>query len=368
MKTFGVAIFCCGRVLKNNSAQYLLFFALTMLSLGLNAQVMLGAYVPKDGWSREPIQEWNQQVGQKAAFINVFSSFSHNWQWHLKHQANNLAAEGAVPMISWMPIDRARPEANILSEIIRGEWDEYLIAWIKGAQQWLSSQSAAFISTEPRLMIRFAHEFNGNWYSYSRNQPQEYVSAWQYVHVLFDEYRLNGRLLNDYIEWVWCPNNLNFDEVQDFTQYYPGDEFVDWAGIDGYNWGGNFTWSQWKSFSEVFSSAYKTLETNFPNKPIMIAEVGSANPDDTPDITKGQAGSNMDKNQNKNRWFKKMVKQLPEKFPLVKAVSIFNTNKELGWAMYGATHQGIKNSGLKGLKAAMRKQPNILVSDFIASK
>ena len=56
--------------------------------------------------------------------------------------------------------------------------------------------------------------------------------------------------------------------------YYPGDDYVDWIGLNGYNWDGQ-SFGTRQSFSQLFYSAYVTMRINHPSKPIMIAETGT---------------------------------------------------------------------------------------------
>ena len=41
---------------------------------------------------------------------------------------------------------------------------------------------------------------------------------------------------------------------------YPGDEYVDWTCLDGYNWGPTATPPRnWRSFSYLFGPSYKQI-------------------------------------------------------------------------------------------------------------
>lgn len=302
------------------------------------SEVMLGAHVPYDGWSIAKIAEINNHSSKNLAFINFFSSFSHKWDWHIKHQANNIFSQDAMPMISWMPIDTSRKSINILAEITQGQWDSYLTEWGTGLKSWINSKPA---SSNPSVMIRFGHEFNGKWYSYA-NDPSQFIAAWQYIHNHFESLSINK-----HIQWVWCPNYIDVDDYSDFTRYYPGDNYVDWTALDGYNWGSNYSFSSWKSFTDTFTNGYNTLVNNYPSKPIMIGESGTAEPLDTPSIGAGQDGDDSDANESKALWIQNMLSDLPQFFPAVRALNIFNMNKELGWSLYGTTQQNINNTGLE---------------------
>lgn len=334
----------------------LLLLITTLASMPAKSDVvMLGAYIPYDGWSVAKISEFNNQSNKDLAFVNFFSSFSHRWDWHIKHQANNIFSQNAIPMISWMPVDTSRKNINILSEITQGQWDAYLTSWGNGLKAWIDSKPA---SSNASVMIRFGHEFNGNWYSYG-DDPVNFVAAWQYIHGLFE-----GLSINQYIQWIWCPNYISVDSYNDFTVYYPGNNYVDWTGLDGYNWGSNYSFSSWKSFADTFSNGYNTLVNNYPLKPIIIGEVGSTEPLDTPRPSLGQTGDNSDINESKALWIQNMLVELPQSFPAVRAISLFNINKELGWSLYGTTSQNVTNTGLNEWNTGIAS--NYYTSDFIS--
>lgn len=315
-----------------------------------NASVMLGAFVPGNGWKLENIYSLNDQLHKKLSFITLFSAFTEGWD-QLYWQSGKVVSAGMVPMISWMPIDQNRKEVNILPEITNGLWDGYIIEWSDRFVAWRNSFDEG---SRPNILLRFGHEFNGNWYSYS-GAPEVYKEAWRHVYQLFER-----RGVNDYIEWVWCANNLNIDTVNDVTRYYPGDTFVDWTSIDGYNWGSNFGWTTWESFTDVYADLYNTLVTNYPDKPILIAEYGSTEPSDVPDPSWGQNGDDSDRYENKDAWLYDMLVALEQSFPAIRAISLFNINKELGWSISGA-----KNTGMTGMNRGLSS--DYFVSEYITA-
>ena len=77
--------------------------------------------------------------------------------------------------------------------------------------------------------------------------------------------------------WVWCPNIDPNNEFRDIAPIYPGDEYVDWTGLDGYNWGNApYRPAGWHSFDQLYSSTYhRIIDTIAPSKPMMISEIGS---------------------------------------------------------------------------------------------
>ena len=58
------------------------------------------------------------------------------------------------------------------------------------------------------------------------------------------------------------------------TLYYPGDQYVDILGMDGYDWAVSETPSF--PFTNVFSSLYMELKMIAPDKPIFIFETAAS--------------------------------------------------------------------------------------------
>lgn len=295
------------------------------------ADTMLGAYIKSDGWSLAEIDRFNAASSKQMAIVNLFSSFDYDWGY-LKYQSDNIVSRGAIPMISWMPATKNRSGANLLGEISAGQWDSYIQRWINGFK-WFQSSYAA--DKKPKVLLRFAHEFNGGWYAWG-NDPAGYINAWRYLHNKFEQAGINNQ-----IEWVWCANNANVDSYNNMTLYYPGDDVVDWTGIDGYNWGSNYSFSRWKSFDETFSLPYNTLVSNYPSKPILLGEVASTEPADLPNPSYGQTGNNTDAGESKSVWVQNMFTRIKTDYPAIRAVAWFNINKELSWALHNSNNTGL---------------------------
>ena len=79
----------------------------------------------------------------------------------------------------------------------------------------------------------------------------------------------------DNVVWVWCPNNGSApNETWNIPEaYYPGNDYVDWIGFDGYNFGTTQTWSGWISFFNIYNPLYQKFK-NY-SKPIMLGEFAS---------------------------------------------------------------------------------------------
>ena len=75
------------------------------------------------------------------------------------------------------------------------------------------------------------------------------------------------------VRWVWSPN-VEYSTSTPFADVYPGDAYVDWIGVSGYNDGPTDQWHYWTSLHDVFAQSYADL-TALSSKPMMIAETAS---------------------------------------------------------------------------------------------
>jgi len=152
---------------------------------------------------------------------------------------------------------------------------------------------------------------NGDWRPWcagvNGNTSAEFVSVWRKVYSIFRrEGATNAR-------WVWSPISQCGDSTP-FKEPYPGDDYVDWVGLDGYNWGTMQYWSRWQRFTEICGKSYSTL-TKMSRKPMMIPEIASA-----------ESGGD------KATWIRNtFLQEVSAKYPRIKAVVWFHAKKETDW-------------------------------------
>jgi beta-mannanase len=78
----------------------------------------------------------------------------------------------------------------------------------------------------------------GDWYSWALNSnPNDNILSW---HHIYDKIS-NKSLDSTRLQWVWYVNNA---DVSNYTaeNYWVGDNYVDWLGIDGYNFSQSENW------------------------------------------------------------------------------------------------------------------------------
>jgi mannan endo-1,4-beta-mannosidase len=205
-----------------------------------------------------------QSLGKHLDVLNVYEAFSleQPLPTELLHV---VAAAGCVPEITWEPWNPDDgPNQPLYSpgQIAGGRYDAYITGWAKDA--------AAY---DGRLLLRFAHEMNGNWYPWSvgphGGSAEEYVAAYRRVRRIFDDAGATR------VEWVWSPNVIRNGDTDAISRSYPGDEFVNIVGVDGYNFG-NDSGHHWTQPADLFAPTLKLVGSIARDKPLWITEVGTS--------------------------------------------------------------------------------------------
>lgn len=211
------------------------------------------------GQAAAAIAGYTAQTGRAPGIVSYYMSWSDapNFDSAL---ADVVYASGATPFVTWSSHDWSQgidQPAWSDQQVADGAYDAYIARW-----------GREMASYGKDLYLRLDHEMNGDWYSWSPgvngNTAASFVAMWRHVVTLVRQQGATN------VRWVWCPNIGG----QDFRPMYPGDRYVDWVGLDGYNYGAA-NGSPWKSFTQIFRADYEVLHRFAPTKPIVVAEVGS---------------------------------------------------------------------------------------------
>ena len=186
-------------------------------------------------------------------------------------QVDALWARGILPVITFEPIvhcssdpapipdydcTRGQPK---LADISSGMFDAYFAEW-----------SAAAAANGKPVVLRFAHEMNGNWYSWGGTSPgnvaTDYVPAWRHVHDLFEAQGASN------VVWFWSVNRVDNQKDPSVVKYYPGDAYVDWVGMSAYYRYDNVE----PTFDAIFLGTLAELKKAAPTKPVIIGETAAS--------------------------------------------------------------------------------------------
>jgi Glycosyl hydrolase family 26 len=209
---------------------------------GVRTKAMLGAYLQLSGMNfADAVALRRKQLGRNYKIVHVFYA----WTDNLPAKIDDLPP-GAIPMVSW--------RGTYHDDILGGKFDSMIAANARRLAR----------DGKPKL-LRWGWEMNGSWYAWSGSQngddPAGYVACWKYLRKIFAD---EGA---DNVAWVWSVNwNSKPDTPEnDYQAYYPGDKFVDWVAISGYN-------LHHETPAKLFDRFYQQYASR---KPVMISEVGS---------------------------------------------------------------------------------------------
>lgn len=270
-------------------------------ALAAQRHIALGAFTATLPWDFSSIDEYTRLSGNPPRIIHWFQDWKMPFNASYMNQARR---RGAIPMVSWEPWDwngnRTHQPRYSLKRILSGAHDPYIRRWARRAAAW----------GRP-FYLRFAAEMNADWDTWSPgvngNTARQYVAVWRKVHRMF------RRAGASKVRWVWCPV-VYYEGSTPFEKVFPGDAYVDWVGLDGYNWGNTQPWSSWQSAAEIFSRSYR-MAGRLSKKPFMIPEIAST-----------------EHGGNKARWINRaLLDEIPSRFPRVKAVVWFDADKETDW-------------------------------------
>jgi hypothetical protein len=300
----------------------LMLLALTALAVSPITKAagtpLLGIYYGNQGWKMEQVQAVESWQGKRHAVVNLFT----NW-CNRSTTINNLFGQQMlniwnnknVPMVTWEPFLCSGTTADIEVRIARGEFDSYINTWASRMKGFLSGPDGVYNTADDRrAYLRLGHEMNGDWYEWGaasgNNSPNDYIAMWRHVKGRFAAQGIGSTRL----QWIWC---VNHDDVGPYTaeQFYPGDSYVDWVALDGYNWGTTQTWSSWKSPAQSYDAMISRLRL-LTTKPLALTEFG----------TTSQGG-------NKSQWISDTFAYAVSKD--LRMVVWFNEDKETDWAIFG---------------------------------
>lgn len=181
---------------------------------------------------------------------NIIATFV-GWPDSFPANFGSTCAHGQTLLVFWENYGYS------LDDIISGSNDAYIKSFADDAAK----------NACPVMVAPF-HEMNGNWDAWDgtvgSNTPAKLVIAWRHIHDIFAAAHTSN------VKFAWA---MNADSVPDvagnqFSDYYPGDTYVDYVGVDGFNFG-----NPWQSFGQVFDGAIAKMQTY--NKPIYIFSMGS---------------------------------------------------------------------------------------------
>ena len=182
------------------------------------------------------------------------------------------------------------------------------------------------------IVLRPWAEMNGDWVDFqptSADVPpkpfggnySEFISAWRHiVDIVRQEQATN-------VKWAFNPSTDTYPETTHVADIYPGDEYVDYLALDGYNWGDGHGLN-WREFSDIYREQYGRLTALAPSKPVWIAEIGSSDPNS---VSPSEQHISAPSSTDKGRWWQDAIASIRDDFPAIEALVLFDAEKERDW-------------------------------------
>jgi len=246
-----------------------------------NGQIYFGAFTDfggsEDNVTGDSIMDFEELAGKDI----VWAYFSNNWIdgiTYPKDAIHTIHDMGIIPFVRLMPrsdLEQYHAEKTYsMQNIIDGVFDDQLRAWAADAKQ-----------DNIPLLIDFAVEMNGDWFSWNGTYngkdkkgygdetyfdgPERYRDAYRHIIDIFREAGV------DRVTWffhadIYSSPDENWNEAK---YYYPGDEYIDWLGISIYG-PQHPKEDYWETFSEILADRYQSILDISQTKPIAILEFG----------------------------------------------------------------------------------------------
>lgn len=252
--------------------------------------VQLGAYYCPtdscDATNAETLDAYRDRFGRYPAIALNFRDLDQPLIY--PGEGEGLRSRDVTPMLTVEPVVTRQGQEEELpnAAIAAGRYDKEIEADARAAKQFGAP-----------LLLRYAQEMNATWFPRRSADPAEFVASWRHYVTIF---RREGA---DNVAFVWTPT-VESKGAKPYDAFFPGDAFVDYVGLDGYNWGGE----SWRSFGEVFGPDYARV-TSLSSKPVVIGETASA-----PGPDKGE-------------WIRDaLLREIPRRFPAIAAVAWFSND------------------------------------------
>lgn len=207
------------------------------------AGAKVGVFEPSDTASYRLVDEFMKATGTRPGFVLYYSGWNDPFQIRFAGWAH---AAGAVPFA------QMEPTGIRVRDVTAGRYDDYL-----------GSFASAVRSYGHQVVLGFAPEMNGNWYTWGAGHTAAavWVAAWRHVVNVF------RRVGASNVTWLWTVSSINAAAAP-LQQWWPGDSYVTWVGIDGYYY------QPTASFASVFGTTISDLRT-FTKVPILISETAA---------------------------------------------------------------------------------------------
>ncbi len=262
--------------------------------------IYLGLYSENDKAIGQHVELTQSVYGKDHAIYMYYQNFN---QWM---NSANGPGRAAMDGVNAQRVEEAGGALQIAMNAMEGlqvvEENDWLVQWAREAASY-----------DMPIFLRFCGEMNGDWVPW-HGDPALYIEKFRLVHDVMALYAPN-------VAMVWCPNDVPVElDGQRIEDYYPGDAYVDWVGVNFYvdYYDSGRTDGPNNFLQNPLSHLQYIYEMYADKKPIMICETGVAH-------------YSIPNGENVEAWgaanLEKFYSMLPVVYPRVKAITYLSLNQ-----------------------------------------
>lgn len=228
-----------------------------------------GAYVPydEDGSLTRPVYAFEKKIGRRLDLVYNY------------HDMSGSAADGQLLTPDEVELGRDRLlmlawESTVWTEKHHANWTEKQLGWKNIAsgrydESVIDPQARRIKAYGKTVFFSFDQEADFR-IPEGAGTPEEYVAAYRHLHDRFRELGVTN------VVWVWTVSGW-LGNAATMKALYPGDAYVDWIGMDQYNYYLCHKSPDWLDFGRSQRPSYDWLRANVSaDKPVMLAEFATA--------------------------------------------------------------------------------------------
>ncbi len=259
-----------------------------------------GAYT---GWQENALTDLETVLGTQAKHRAVFIHWG-NEKLFPKYLSPYVKDKGKTLVVFWEAtnynVGTVNQAGYSYDAILNGNFDSYIAQFAADAKAYGGEV----------ILIPFS-EMNGDWFPWSitqnGNTAQKHIDAWRKIREAF-----RGATN---VKFGWAPNHDAVPDIaaNQFEKFYPGDAYVDYVGLDGFNFN-----NPWMTFDQIFGKSLAKMKVY--NKPVYIFSFASA------------------PGTQKSAWIADALTTQIPKYPEIKGWIWFNENKERDWRINSDTN------------------------------
>ncbi|MFC7929309.1 glycoside hydrolase family 26 protein [Streptomyces cinereoruber] len=228
-----------------------------------------GAYIPYDEDSSltRPVYAFEEKIGRKLDLVYTY------------HDMSGSEADGQLLTPDEVELGRERLlmlawESTVWTEKHHANWTETQLGWKNIAAgkydaSVIDKQALRVKEYGKRVFFSFDQEADFR-IPEGAGTPEEYVAAYRHVRDRFEALGVTNAV------WVWTVSGW-LGNAETMKRLYPGDAYVDWIGMDQYNYYLCHKSPDWLDFDRSQRPSYDWMRKNISaDKPIMLSEFSTA--------------------------------------------------------------------------------------------